>query len=68
MILGNRLTTNIERLTEKERGLPAGRFFRTEAVKNRLKRDTVREDKIGGDFKQRPKHKPAVFHVVMGER
>ena len=65
MILGNRLTANKEWLIDAEAGLPAGRFIRVEILQNGLQRGAVREGEIGRDFKQRPEHKPAVFHVVM---
>ena len=65
MILGNRLATIILRLIGRGTGSPAGGSFRVEVVQNGPEWDAIREDEIGGDFKQRPEHKPAVFHVVM---
>ena len=65
MILGNRLATIILRLIGRGTGSPAGGSFRVEVVQNGPEWDAIREDEIGCDFKQRPEHKPAVFHVVM---
>ena len=65
MILRNRLTINISWLINGNLLLPVSWFFGVKLRQQGAQTFAVGEDQVGGNFKQRPEHKAAAFHVVM---